>query len=222
MARSVVLNKTLRCDRCLHPPRWCICDGLHPIDLPFAVDVLVHHREALRPTSTGHLIKRVVADSGRHDFGSGRPPGAAEIVRPAHTIWVLHPAGELLPPGPLPPDLQVLLIDGSWRQAGVMMRAVQGWGRKVALPMAGESRYWLRSQQDGARFSTVEALLFLLEAFGFKREHEQLRLQFELHVYAGLCTRGNKELIANFLATSPLREAMPGLLARLAERRPAV
>lgn len=209
MARSVVLNQTVRCGGCLHPPRWCICASLRRVDCPFAVDVLMHHRERLRPTSTGQLITRLVPSARSHLHVPGRPVEREQLLRAGAVTWLLHPQGESMSAAPLPANLQVILLDGSWRQAGGMARELSGWGQKVSLPMSGESRYWLRAQQEGGRFSTMEALLFLLQAAGLQAQHEQLRLQFELHVYAGLCVRGNKALAARFLATSPLREAMP-------------
>ena len=48
-----------------------------------------------------------------------------------------------------------------------------------------------------------------------KAEQEQLRLQFELHVYAGLRARGEKAAAERFLADSPVRAAFPKLLAKL-------
>ena len=82
--------------------------------------------------------------------------------------------------------IQVLLFDGNWQQAGEMSRAVGAWGRRISLPMTGESRYWLRAQAGAGQFSTVEALLFLLAALGMAEVHDRIRAQFELHVYAGL------------------------------------
>ena len=86
--------------------------------------------------------------------------------------------------------------------------------------MTGESRYWLRAQRDGGRFSTAEALLFLLRSFGLSAAHEALRVQFELHVYASLRARGRKEFAEEFLRESPVRTEFPDLLAQLNVRRP--
>ncbi len=96
-----------------------------------------------------------------------------------------------------------------------MAREVTGWGRLVSLPMAGESRYWLRAKQEGSRFSTVEALLFLLESFRLADANSALRVQSELHVYASLRARGQKERAEEFLQTSPLLAVMPEFLAQL-------
>lgn len=96
-----------------------------------------------------------------------------------------------------------------------MAREVTGWGRLVSLPMTGESRYWLRAKQEGSRFSTAEALLFLLDSFRLEAASAALRLQFELHVYASLRARGQKQRAEEFLETSPLRGAFPEMLAHL-------
>jgi len=100
-----------------------------------------------------------------------------------------------------------------------MARQVGSWGRRVRLPMQGESRYWLRSQGGPDRFSTVEALLFLLATLGLVEVHEQLRLQFELHVFANLCARGHKQLAAEYRAGSPIADRYAGLIERLTRNR---
>ena len=223
MARSVVLETTQRCDRCRFTPRWCICAGFRAVTLPLAVDVLIHRREFWRPTSTGRLINRVVPASRGKVFEREAPPTRESLVRPGHELWILHPRGEALPPATArPAHLQVLLLDGSWREAAAMLPIVETWGRRVSLPMAGPSRYWLREQPGKGRYSTIEALLFLLEALGLRAEAAELRLQFELHVYAGLRTRGAKGVADEFLTTSPLRAAFPELLEQLGQRRPNV
>jgi hypothetical protein len=220
MARSVVLQTTKRCERCRCTPRWCICDGFQAVDTPLAVDVLMHKREFWRPTSTGHLINRVVPGTRRHHFEGGKIPHRAAIMRPGRELWILHPRGEPLPDDAAPEKLQVLLLDGSWREAAAMAQVVGSWGRLIRLPAAGASRNVLRRQENDGNYSTVESLLFLLSALGQTEAEAKLRLQFELHVYAGLRTRGAKALADEFLASSPLRAAFPELLARMHERRP--
>ena len=114
----------------------------------------------------------------------------------------MHPQGGPVPDGAAPANVQVVMLDGSWGETSAMAREIVSWGRTVSLPMAGASRYWLRAQQDGGRFSTVEALMFLLHRFGLMAAHDALREQFELHVYASLRSRGRKESAAEFLAGS--------------------
>jgi DTW domain-containing protein YfiP len=212
------------------PPRWCVCAAQRAEACPLHVDVLQHALEAHRPSSTGNLIPRVVEGARVHLYRRERPLVPAEIIRPeASELWILHPNGEEVSEigGRGDADaaaggrkLQVLLLDASWAQAGGMLAQVQTWGRRVRLPMAGRSRYALRAQNGDGRFSTFEALLFLLEARGEPETARRLRLQFELHVYAGLCSRGRKAEAAAYLAESPVREAFPELIAEFARKRP--
>jgi hypothetical protein len=184
------------------------------VECPVKVDVVMHHQETWRPSSTGCLIKRVVPGSDVHLFQSGHPLDRAQIVRPGKTLWILHPRGDPLPATVSPTSLQILLLDGSWRQAGEMVHAVESWGRLICMPASAESRYWLRSQAGEGTYSTIEALIFLLAALGLQNAQAQLRFQFELHVYAGLCARGAKTKAEQYLETSsvrgPLAEATRG------------
>jgi DTW domain-containing protein YfiP len=220
MSRSVVLEGAPRCDRCSFPHRWCICAGFQPLACPLQIDVLIHHREFWRPTSTGRLINRIIPSSRVHKFHCETPPARESIVQPGRPVWILHPRGEPLPTGTPPPDVQVLLLDGSWKEAARMLQAVEGWGQRIRLPMTGPSRYWLRGHQGEGMYSTVEALLFLLAAAGMSEAETHLRLQFELHVYAGLRARGAKAAAAEYLADSPVRAAFPELVQQLDQRRP--
>ena len=216
MSRSVVLRETPRCVRCQLAPRWCVCAGLRAVELPFRVDVLMHYMESYRPSSTGHLIQRVVPRSRQHLYRKERPLVREEIVDPERELWILHPQGEEIPAAVDAARLQIVLLDGSWVQATEMAQRVAAWGRRVRLPMTGVSRYWLRAQAGPGRFSPVEALLFLLRQLNFPDVHAALQAQFELHVFASLCARGHKEKAAAYLTDSPVRAAFPELLARLA------
>ena len=220
MARSVVLHPTLRCTRCQHIPRWCVCEGLRTVECPVAVDVMMHSREFFRPSSTGHLIQRVVSGARTHVWRHDAAPAREQVIRPGKDLWVLHPLGEPMPAGAVPENVQLLLLDGSWGEAADMKKDVEGWGRRVSLPMTGKSRYLLRTQQGPGQFSTMEALLFVLNALGLREVHDALSVQLELHVYAGLRTRGQSVMAADFLATSPLRTALPGVIARMHPQSP--
>lgn len=222
MTRSVVHNQTPRCERCRFLPRWCICAGLRTVECPLAVDVLMHHREFQRPTSTGHLVTRVFPEARLHLHRQEGPPARETVARPGRELWILHPRGEAVPANAKPEQLQVLLLDGSWSEAARMATHVAGWGRLIRLPEAGASRNSLRRQEQSGKYATVESLIFLLAALGLTAAEAQLRVQFELHVYAGLRTRGARAQAEDFLAQSPIRDAFPDLLAELHRRRPRI
>ncbi len=218
--RSVVLNATARCARCSMTSRWCICAAHADIHSPLQLDLLTHKRELFRPSSTGNLITRVFPAARRHVWYPEQPLAQAQVTVPEREVWVLHPNGLPAPAGAIPDKVQVLLLDGSWSESAGMARTVSSWGRLVQLPLGGTSRFWLRAKHEGGRYSTAEALLFLLDMFGLGAERDALRVQFELHVYANLRARGNTALAAQFLEESVIRSALPEFLAELHTPRP--
>lgn len=220
MARSVVLAGTPRCDGCRLPPRWCVCGAIPPVETALQVDVLIHRSEQWRPSSTGGLVARAVAGARCHVYqredrfhANAFQPDA--IPLPGHEVWVLHPRGEELPPRAVALPPQVLLLDGNWRQANGMLRAVERIGRCVRLPAVGASRFWLRDQHAMGHLSTAEALLWVFHALGETHAEDRLRLHFELHVYATLRARGQRQLADDYLRGSPLGAAVPAVLERL-------
>jgi DTW domain-containing protein YfiP len=217
--RSVVLRPTARCPRCQLPPRWCVCAAEEHIECSLQIDLLLHQRELGRPSSTGRLITRLFPAARQHVWRPDAPLPAHQVPCPGRELWILHPSGEPLLQDADPAQLQVLLLDGLWNETATMARATSDWGRLVQLPMQGSSRYWLRAQQEGGRFSTAEALLFLLDALQLQQAKAALQRQFELHVYAGLRARGRTDLAARFLEDSILPAALPGALAALQQRR---
>ncbi len=205
-----------------------MCDALPPVETRLRVHVLIHRGEQHKPSSTGILVARAVPDSTCHVYqrptrffaASGFP---REPLAPDQERWILHPAGD--PPaataGPAASPAEVVLLDGTWRQAGEMLRSVEGLGRRVRLPDAAAepSRYWLRDQPQPTHLSTAEALMGVFRAVGEGEAEQRLRLHFELHVYATLLSRGRREMAERYLGHSPLPTAIPGFLDRLHARR---
>jgi hypothetical protein len=196
------------------------------------VEVLIHRLEQCRPSSTGNLVCRAVAETVCHVYQRGNrffsetgyPADALEAGR---ELWVLHPSGDPLPPtAPADSTAQlrptVLLLDGSWRQAGEMLASMHGRGHCVRLPdmaTSAPSRYWLRNQAQPEQLCTAEALMGVLAAVGEPEAAQHLRLHFELHVYATLRVRGHRELAERYLGHSPLLTEAPDALDRLHARR---
>jgi DTW domain-containing protein len=217
--RSVIRTASERCPRCALPPRWCICAAHQDVVCPLEISVLLHHREAYRPSSTGKLINRLIPAARQHVWRRERQLVAADVQVPGRELWILHPQGAPAPLDARPEGLQVVLLDGSWRETVAMAQDMRGWGRFISLPMEGTSRYWLRAQSESGRFSTIEALMFLLQRLGLPEQHEQLRRQFELHVYAHLRARGQKITSEEFLVNSPARDAYADLIGELNVQR---
>jgi len=221
MPRSVVLRPTARCPACRQPPRWCICAGFATVETALRVDVIMDRLEQYRPTSTGLLIQRAVPASRQHLFQRQSRLDRAAICDPDRELWILHTRGEPMPATASPGRVQALLLDGSWQAVQVMLPHLEGWGRRVRLPETAPSRYWLRDAQTPGRLSTAEALIVLLDAFGEREGATRLRLQFELHVFAGLLARGKRAEAERYLVESPVRAAFPELVEHLLRSRRA-
>lgn len=231
MARSVVLAGAARCSGCSLPPRWCVCDALPPVETRLAVHVLIHRHELGKPSSTGKVVARAVRGAVCHTYQrvSRYFPASgvtADAFDPARELWILHPAGEPMPATPTAGDtfgsegLQILLLDGTWRQATDMLRSVEGLGRCVRLPegVVEPSRYWLRDQSEPAHLCTAEALMHVFHAVDDPEAARQLRLHFELHVYATLLGRGKREMAERYLGHSPLLSEARDVLDQLHAR----
>lgn len=226
MGRSVVLAGATRCPRCSLPPRWCVCDAVPLVEPRIAVHLLIHRGEQHKPSSTGRLITRAVVGTISHVYqrstrfctASGFRQDTLDACR---ELWILHPSGDPLsatePMSRASPNPQVLLLDGTWRQAGEMLRTVERMGRLVSLPepSAEPGRYWLRDQPNATHLSTAEALMGVFVAVGDVQARQRLRLHFELHVYATLRSRGRREMAERYLGHSPLLDAIPEFLNRL-------
>ena len=94
--RSVVLHPLRRCLKCNMALRWCVCPALETVAVPLAVDVLMHHREQFRPSSTGHLIRRVIPEARIHGYRRERRMTAADrdAVERALAVTRTEPLGE--------------------------------------------------------------------------------------------------------------------------------
>jgi len=217
--RSVINRPTARCNTCQLPLRWCLCFAHTPVCSPLQLELLTHPREISRPTSSGNLIHRLFVTSRQHLWTAPNLPSMASVCNPDKEVWILHPNGNEPPLDIKPQDVQLVLLDGSWSESAGMSRAVSTWGRRIRLPLSGESRYWLRAKQEGERFSTAEALLFLLKMLKLDEAHLQLNLQFELLVYASFRARGQVQQAQAFLQNSPLTERMPEVLEQLNTKR---
>jgi len=234
MGRSVVLAGAARCPGCTLPTRWCTCGLLPPVEPRLAVQLLIHRHELAKPSSTGALVGRVVAGATCHTYqranryfpATGLPTTACE---PGRALWVLHPRGESWPAaldardGPPEATKQFLLLDGTWRQAGEMLRSLEGREppvRRVRLPdsAAAPSRYWLREQPAPLQLSTAEALMAVFRHVGEHEADRGLGLHFELHVYATLLARGRRQLAERYLGHSPLLTEAPEILRQLHAR----
>lgn len=143
--------RTPRCAACrLHQPD-CLCALLPRLSNTTPVTIVVHARDADRPSNTGWLVERVLARStmvvhgGRGVPFDGSRPKGPERQEPAlaGACLVLHPDGRPLGPGDRE-AAHLIVPDGSWSQVRRMLHRVDtlASGELVALPRERTQRAW--------------------------------------------------------------------------------
>lgn len=158
-------NRQPRCPRCRMTWSLCVCDLAPWLSLRTRVAVIMHVKETVRPSNTGHVVPMVLANSFVCLRGiKDRPNETAGMIPPGSQGLVLYPSSDSQE---LTADylrnirqpVTLVVLDGNWRQAGKMVRhesALDGLPR-VRLAAGPASRFRLRAQFGRARVCTFEA-----------------------------------------------------------------
>ena len=145
----------------------CICALLPRLETRTRVVLVVHQLEANKPTNTGLLAARCLANSAV--VYRGRPPAGADTATPAfgavpgaqHLMLYPHPSATPIAAWRGSDDPIVLLVpDGTWRQAARTRARLAPDPRTipcVSLPTSSSGRR-LRTASAPQRMATLEAL----------------------------------------------------------------
>ncbi len=141
----------------------CICDLVVPLAVRARLSLLVHYREARKPTNTGLLAAQMLERSEVGIVGDRDRPLALPLVRPGELGLLLYPDEDAVPIGQYAgSDLPIVLVvpDGNWRQAGKMRRRVPGLAELpcVSLPAMPPTTYQLRAELREGGLATLEAI----------------------------------------------------------------
>ncbi len=141
----------------------CICALTPQLATRTRLALVVHHREADKPTNTGKLAARCLARSSVTVYGErGQPtvmPGFPADEQPV----LLYPGDEAVPIAELVGAVRPIVLvvpDGTWRQAGKLRRHLPELAALpcVRLPDTGGTQYRLRAEQRAGNLSTFEAI----------------------------------------------------------------
>ena len=159
-----------KCDKCRLPVRFCFCNELSTITLKHKVSIIMHHREFHLTSNTGNLAKLTIPQTNIHLRGLlGRPLQPQDIFLAGHTPLFLFPCEDALPlnqdllpqfPGPL----QLIVPDGSWRQASKFKKREDFLKNILAvkLDVTAPGRYFVRTTPHQEKLSTYEAMAYAL------------------------------------------------------------
>lgn len=151
-----------RCQRCLLLSAWCVCEVVGPAQ-PSRPEVLVvrHHWEAFKSTGTARLAGLALSNLRILDLAPENPEPIRDAIRGLEDAWLLYPGGLTAERTPARPKTLVVL-DGTWRQTGKMLRRLPELSRlprfSLAPPAASEARARLREAPRPDARSTLESI----------------------------------------------------------------
>jgi DTW domain-containing protein YfiP len=156
-------NNLDRCEQCRMHATLCICGLIPRLETRTRLALLVHYREARKPTNTGQLAARCLVRSSVEVIGKQDRRTALPALEREEQPLLLYPAEDAVSiEAYANHDRPVMLIvpDGTWRQAHKMRRRLPGLAAIpcVILPEAGRTEYRLRSEHHVGGLATLEAI----------------------------------------------------------------
>jgi DTW domain-containing protein YfiP len=151
-----------RCAVCRLHATLCICALVPRLRTRTRLVLLVHYREARKPSNTGQLAARCVERSRVEIFGKRGQVLEAPVVADDEVPLLMFPDDDAAPISPYAASKQsiaLLVPDGNWRQASKVRRA-SGFEaiQRVKLPEAGPTEYRLRAEPRAGGLATLEAI----------------------------------------------------------------
>ena len=152
-----------RCPTCRMHATLCICALVPRLTTRTRLALIVHHREAPKPTNTGQLAARCLANATVAIIGERDRPSDGLAIGDDVQPVVLFPGDDARPiaayAGAARPVL-LIVPDGTWRQASKLRRRVPGLAELpcVSLPEAAATAYRLRAEHRTGGLATFEAI----------------------------------------------------------------
>jgi tRNA-uridine aminocarboxypropyltransferase len=191
-------KRSERCPRCRLHSKLCICSAIPLYDLVTRLILVMHRREWQKPTATGPLALALLPNSEL------RIQGNREALLDFHDLDTPERRTLLLYPGDDAPDLNrdflsgdprpvnLVVADGSWRQASRMGKRLPGLehATMVRLPEGPETAWGVRKETHPEGLATFEAIARALGIIESVEVQESMEELFALMVARTLQTRG--------------------------------
>jgi DTW domain-containing protein YfiP len=137
----------------------CICDLVPQLRTRTQLTLLVHYREARKPTNTGQLAARCLEGSTIEITGERERPLPMPVTGELQPI-LLYPADDAVPIAQFAArSVRLIVPDGTWRQASKMRRRIAGLD---AIPCVTidqvTTTYRLRAEPKEGGLATLEAI----------------------------------------------------------------
>ena len=167
------------CQTCLRPMRGCLCSLIRRQTPPFEIGILQHPSEVKQAKGTAHLLHLCLPNSRLWVGEQIEDLPELQAWLSAKPTYLLYPdasPGLVTKPAQSLQDIQVLLLDGTWRKT---YKILQLNPQLQALPRIGlqhlpTSRYSIRKAQRDDSLSTFEAGLALIKQLDAMQDYTEL------------------------------------------------
>jgi DTW domain-containing protein YfiP len=191
-------KRSERCHKCRLHTRLCICSAISRLDLATRLVLVMHRREWSKPTATGPLALAVLANSELRIQGDQeRPLDFRDLDCGKRRTLLLYPGDEVpvLSRSFLADDsrpVNLVVPDGSWRQAARMGRRLPGLGHAamVRLPEGMKTAWGVRRESHPEGLATFEAIACALGIIESVEVQELMEGLFGLMVARTFDARG--------------------------------
>jgi len=204
-ARGAALK---RCETCLLGIDTCICNWIPRYHCDAEFILLLHNNEVYKPTNTGRLIGDCFPNNSHCFLWSRTQPDAdllQLLTRPGYTNYIVYPWENEKTNNQDTPDLKkdvvqsltddgtkpcFILLDGTWKQAGRMVKLSRWLDAYACLHFSEEGRnYAVRKSHLEHCLSTAEAAAICLRMAGEVKASEILIDYFTVFNQHYLATR---------------------------------
>jgi DTW domain-containing protein len=177
-----------RCPKCYLREGYCLCGLLSPLPTRTELVIVRHAHEGWKSTNTARIACLALPKARMVEYPPEGPPPLDWLSAQA---WLLFPedgAGAPL----APPPTQLVILDGTWRQARKMLRRMPALGAlpRLSLPPRSAAAARLRRSPHAAVRSTLEAIADALNGLEGEPVSQALHALHDEYVARVLHARG--------------------------------
>jgi DTW domain-containing protein YfiP len=186
-------NVEARCRLCRMHQLLCVCDLVPCLPTRTRVVLVIHKKEARKPTNSGLLAARCLPNSEILVRGRIGQPEPTFEPDPERQSLLLFPHESAVPIDRFAHSPVTLIVpDGTWRQAAKVSHRLPGLGGApyVTLPPDAPTVYRLRAELHQGRLATLEAIARALGILEGAEVRHALERIFRVVVERTLWMRG--------------------------------
>jgi DTW domain-containing protein len=186
------------CPTCYMNRDFCICDAIPTLALRTRICLVIHVNEIKKSSNTGRLALRALVNSEMRVRGETRATlDLSDLLSGRYRTFLFYPSkdavelnSELIGEDSRP--VQLIVPDGSWRQAGKMLYRHPELKNvpRVKLGTSGAPKYYLRAQHRPEGMATLQAIACGLGVIEGQRVEAELMKLYDAKIERTLIARG--------------------------------